>query len=175
MRTRAIAFAAAAAAFAATPASANEIFGGVYAHDVKTGITVSGIEDGVDLQLGWRGDRLRFLSAIGSPSPHVFVQANTAGDTHFAAAGISWKIGRKIYLRPGVGIAVHTGPSQVAFGDDRIDFGSRILFEPEIGIGVRLGERASLEASWVHLSHGKLFSSNNPGVDNIGVRFNLKL
>jgi hypothetical protein len=175
LRTAATAVVIAAAALAATPASANEIFGGIYAHDVKTGITASGIEDGVDVQVGWRGERMRFLSAIGSPSPHVFVQANSAGDTHFAAAGISWKIGDKVYVRPGIGVAVHTGPSQVTFGDDRIDFGSRILFEPEIGIGVRLGERASVEASWVHLSHAKLFSSNNPGIDTIGLRFNLKL
>ncbi len=54
MRKAAFVTAAAAAALAATPASADEIFGGVYAHDVKTGITASGIEDGVDLQIGWR-------------------------------------------------------------------------------------------------------------------------
>jgi hypothetical protein len=175
LRPAAIAAAAAAALLAATPASADELFGGLYAHDVKTGITASGIEDGVDVQIGWRGEKMRFLSAVGSPSPHVFVQANSAGDTHFAAAGISWKIGDKVYVRPGVGIAVHTGPNSVAFGGDRIDFGSRILFEPEIGIGVRLGERASVEASWVHLSHAKLFSRNNPGIDTIGLRFNFRL
>jgi opacity protein-like surface antigen len=168
------AVAAALAAAAASPAAAQEVFGGVYAHDVDTGLTKSGIEDGVDLELGWRGERLRFLSAVGSPSPQAFVSVNSAGDTHFAAAGIAWKIGRTVYLRPGIGLAVHSGPSRVAPGDDRIDFGSRILFAPEIGLGVRIGERMSVEASWVHLSHATLFSPQNPGIDTIGVRLNYR-
>jgi hypothetical protein len=165
---------AALAGLCAGPAAAQEIFGGVYAHDVDTGLTKSGIEEGVDFELGWRGERLRFLSAVGSPSPHAFVSVNSAGNTHFASAGISWKIGRKVYARPGIGLAVHTGPGSVVPGDDRIDFGSRILFAPEIGIGVQASERLSVEASWVHLSHAQLFSPQNPGLDTIGVRLNYR-
>jgi hypothetical protein len=37
------------------PAVAGELFGGLYVHDVDTPITASGIEGGVDVQLGWRG------------------------------------------------------------------------------------------------------------------------
>jgi len=166
--------AALAAAFAAAPAHSQELFGGVYAHDVDTGLTKSGIEDGVDFELGWRGDRIGFLSAVGGPSPQAFVSVNSAGDTHFAAAGISWKIGGRVYLRPGIGLAVHTGPDQVVPGDERIDFGSRILFAPELGVGARLSERMSIEASWVHLSHAQLFSPQNPGLDTIGVRLNYR-
>jgi hypothetical protein len=33
----------------------------------------------------------------------------------------------------------------------------------------------SVEASWVHMSHATLFSRQNPGIDNLGVRLNLKL
>ena len=166
-----------ALAFAAVPAPARaqELFGGVYVHDVDTGLTKSGIEDGADFELGWRGDRIGFLSAVGSPRPHAFVSVNSAGDTHFAAAGISWKIGGKLYLRPGIGLAVHSGPGRVVPGGDRIDFGSRILFEPELGVGARLDDRLSVEASWVHLSHAQLFGRQNPGLDTIGVRLNLKL
>ncbi|HEX8448673.1 MAG TPA: acyloxyacyl hydrolase, partial [Allosphingosinicella sp.] len=116
-----------------------------------------------------------FLRALGAPRPHAFVSVNSAGDTHFAAAGISWKIGGKLYLRPGIGLAVHSSPGRVVPGDDRIDFGSRILFEPELGVGARLNERLSVEASWVHLSHAQLFGRQNPGLDTIGVRLNLKL
>jgi hypothetical protein len=162
-------------AFAAAPARGQELFGGVYVHDVDTGLTKSGIEEGVDLELGWRGDRIGFLRAIGSPRPHAFVSANSAGNTHFAAAGISWKIGDRVYLRPGIGLAVHTGPGRVVPGDDRIDFGSRILFAPEIGLGARVSDRLSIEASWVHLSHAQLFGPQNPGLDTIGVRLNLRL
>ena len=166
--------AAAALLLAGAPAAAQELFGGVYAHDVDTGLTKSGFEEGVDLELGWRGDRLRFLKTVGSPAPHAYVSLNSAGNTHFASAGISWKIGGTVYLRPGIGLAVHTGPGRVVPGDDRIDFGSRILFAPEIGLGVRLSERLSAEASWVHLSHAQLFSPQNPGLDTIGVRLNYR-
>jgi hypothetical protein len=167
--------ACAAALLLTTPAAAQELFGGLYEHDVKTGITRSGFEDGVDLQLGIRGERIRALRVIGAPSPHAFVSLNSAGETHFASAGVSWKIGRRIYARPGIGLAVHSGPSRVVPGDRRIDFGSRVLFAPEIGLGTRINDRLSFEASLVHLSHAKLFSPQNPGIDNIGFRLNYRL
>ncbi len=166
--------AAALALIAAAPSSAQELFGGVYVHDVDTGLTKSGIEEGVDLELGWRGGRIGSLSGLGGPRPHAFVSLNSAGNTHFAAAGLSWKIGGQVYLRPGIGLAVHTGPGRVVPGDDRIDFGFRILFAPELGLGARLTERVSVEASWVHLSHAQLFGPQNPGLDTIGVRLNYR-
>ena len=170
-----LAVAALGATLAAAPVSAQEVFGGVYVHDVETPLNLSGnVERGTDLQLGWRGARMGFLSAIGSPSPYVLATVNTAGDTNYAAAGISWKIGGKVYVRPGIGLAVHTGPGRVVPGDRRIDFGSRVLFEPEIGLGVAVNERVSVEASWVHMSHATLFDGQNPGIDNIGVRLNYR-
>ena len=42
-------------------------------------------------------------------------------------------------------------------------------------MGARVNDRLSLEASWVHMSHATLFSHENPGIDNLGVRLNLKL
>lgn len=159
---------------AAAPASAGEIFAGVYAHDVDL-VTRSGIENGADVQIGWRGERMRFLRAVGSPSPHVFVSANSAGDTHFAAAGVSWKFGHPVYVRPGIGVAIHNGPDRYDPADGRIYYGSRILFEPELGIGYQVSDRVSVEASWVHLSHATLLSGQNPGLDAIGVRLNYRL
>jgi len=166
--------AAAALALAAAPAQGAELFGGLYVHDVDTGLTKSGIEEGVDLELGWRGEKIGFLRIIGGPRPQAFVSLNSAGNTHFAAAGIAWKIGGRIYLRPGIGLAIHTGPGRMVAGDDRIDFGSRLLFAPELGVGARLTDRVSLEASWVHLSHAQLFGPQNPGLDTIGVRLNYR-
>ena len=40
----------AAAVLGASPASAAELFGGIYAHDVDTFLTKSGIEDGADVR-----------------------------------------------------------------------------------------------------------------------------
>ena len=157
----------------APPAQAGEVFGGLYVHDIDSPLTKSGVENGVDLQLGWRGDPLTSLKI----QPHAFVSLNSSGNTHYAAVGISRKFGDRIYVRPGVGLAVHTGSAtkhQIP-GNGEIEFGSRILFAPELAVGARLNDRMSIEASWIHLSHAQLFSDQNPGIDNVGVRLNLKL
>ena len=81
------------------------------------------------------------------------------------------------YVRPGIGLAVHTG-SSANFDNrfnDKIEFGSRILFEPELGVGARINDRMTIEASWVHLSHATFLGGQNPGIDNIGARLNWKL
>lgn len=159
------------ALLAATPASAGELFGGLYVHDVDTFLTRSGIEAGTDVQLGYRWDRIGATPL----QPYAFAAANTAGETHYAALGLSAKFGERIFIRPGLGIAVHTGSDDKFNRTDRIAFGSRVLFEPELGVGMRLSERATLEASWVHMSHAQLFGGQNPGIDNIGARLSWKL
>src|SRR3712207_3643283 len=110
---------AAACVLGCSPATAAELFGGVLAHDVETGLTKGGFEDGADIQLGWRGERIAALSFIGSPSPYVFGSLSTAGDTNFAVAGLSWKLGDRFYVRPGLGLAIHDRDSDIV-GDDNI-------------------------------------------------------
>lgn len=163
------------AASAAAPSEGSEVFGGVLAHDVDTRLTRGAFEDGADLQLGWRGDRIRALRALGSPSPYGFASLAAGAETHFAAAGLSWRIGERLFLRPGVGLAVHTRGSRGVANGRRTDFGSRILFEPELGLGYQLSDRVSIEATWVHLSHAQLLSRQNPGMDSIGIRLSLRL
>jgi len=160
-------------ALIAAPARAGEIFGGLYAHDVKTPLTLSGVEDGIDVQLGWRGGRI----ARTPLQPYVFGALNSAGTTHYAAAGISARFGDRFFVRPGVGLAVHTGSTSNFDipGNDEIEFGSRILFAPELGIGARVAPRMTVEASWVHLSHAQVIGGQNPGIDNLGVRLSLEL
>lgn len=169
-----------AAAFALaipTGAQAGEVFGGIFVHDVHTPLDKSGIESGADLSLGFRGDRIGHLWS-GELQPYIFGALNTAGDTDYAAAGISAKFklgGRGWYIRPGVGLAIHDGSAGKYFRTDKVAFGSRVLFEPELGIGARINDRLSAEASWVHMSHAQLAARENPGIDNFGVRLNLKL
>lgn len=174
MRSVAYAFSAAClAALVPSPAAANEIFGGIYAHDVDTFLTVSGIEEGMDFQLGWRGDSI----AATPLQPYAFVSAHTKGQTHYAAIGLSAKFGDMIFIRPGLGVAVHSG-SAGDFQDpdnDEVEFGSRILWAPELGIGARIAPRMTLEASIVHLSHAQIFGRQNPGMDNVGVRLTVDL
>jgi lipid A 3-O-deacylase len=157
----------------AAPAQAGEVFGGLYVHDVDTPLTHSGIEDGIDVQLGYRWDPIG--GGTRGVQPYLFAAANTAGETHYAAAGISYKFGDRVFVRPGIGLAVHSGSAGRFQRRDRIAFGSRILFEPEIGIGFRISPRATVEASWVHMSHAQLFGRQNPGIDNFGARLNWRL
>lgn len=155
----------------AGPAQAGELFAGVYIHDIKSPLTQSNFEGGGDLQLGWRGGRIGATPL----QPYAFAAVNTSGETNYGAIGLSAKFGGKLYVRPGLGIGVHTGSSGNFHRTDRIAFGSRILFEPELGVGVQVSNRLSVEASWVHMSHAQLFGRQNPGIDNVGVRLNLGL
>ena len=127
-----------ALAAAAVPAAANagELFGGLYVHDVRTPLDRSGIEGGMDVMLGWRGEKI----ARTPLQPYVFAAVNTAGNTNYGAVGLSAKFGDRIYFRPGLGIAVHTGSSGDHFRNDKIAFGSRLLFEPEIAVGTRISD-----------------------------------
>ena len=156
---------------AAAPAQAGEIFGGLHVHDVKLPTDKSGLEGGMDVSIGYRGGRI-----FGTPlRPYIFGALNTAGETSYAAVGLSAKFGKAIYVRPGLGLAIHNGSAAKFFRRDRIAFGSRILLEPEIAVGTRINDRLSIEASWVHMSHAQLLSRENPGIDNLGVRLNLAL
>ena len=157
---------------AAAPAHAAELFGGVYKHAVHSPFSLEGgREQGVDLQLGFRGGRL--FPGLGL-QPYVFGAFNTAGDTSYAAAGLSWRFGKTLFVRPGLGLAIHDGSAGRFDDPDTIALGSRILFEPELGVGYQLNARTSLEAHWVHLSHATLFSGQNPGIDNVGARVNYR-
>jgi hypothetical protein len=156
------------------PAKAGDIFAGLYAHNVETPLTTAEREGGSDFQLGWRGGRIEALRALGAPSPHVYALVNSDGDTNFASAGISWRWGRRLYLRPGIGLAIHDGPSRNEVSANRVWLGSRILFAPEIGAGARFDDRIAIEASWIHFSHAQLFGRQNPGSDQFGVRLNYR-
>jgi len=163
------------AAFSATAARADELWLGITDHGTDTPFTLETGEGGLDVQGGWRGNKIEGLSFIGKPSPYVLVSVSVDGETSFAAVGLSWKIGDKVYVRPGIGLAIHDGRIPRAIGGQRVDLGSRILFEPELALGVKLSERLSAEASWVHISNAQIFSGQNPGLDVIGARFILKL
>jgi lipid A 3-O-deacylase len=157
----------------ASPAHAGELFGGLYLHDVDSPLTKSGIEKGADVQLGYRWDRIGKTPV----QPYLFGAVNTAGETHYAVAGISAKFGKRFYVRPGLGVALHSGDDGNFDdpGDNDVEFGAKVLFAPEIGLGFVLNDRVTIEASLIHLSHGQLFGGQNPGIDNVGVRLNWKL
>ena len=107
---------------------------------------------------------------IGAPSPYAFGSLHSGGDTHFAAAGVSWRIGGRLFVRPGIGLAIHSRANDGVANGVRTDLGSRILFEPELGVGYQVSDRVAVEASWVHISNAQLLSRQNPGMDSVGIR-----
>ena len=159
---------------AAAPAQAGDVFAGLHRHALNTPLSLSSDEEsGVDLSLGYRFDGI----AGSRFQPYVYGALNSNGDTSYAAAGLSYRFGDRLYLRPGVGLAIHNGSARKfeVPRNGRIEFGSRVLFEPELAVGLQASERLGIEASLVHLSHAQLFGGQNPGIDNIGLRLNWKL
>ena len=119
-------FAAAAAlgAIWAGSASADEVFVGVYAHNVtfvgdNIGIGAVKREDGEDFDIGYRTNPINALWFLGKPEVHAFVAINsrrTGGEakegSDFAAAGFDWPITlfhTPFYIRPGIGLAYTDG------------------------------------------------------------------
>ena len=161
-----------------TPVWAREVFAGIYAHGVDTPFSMDTEESGADLQVGYRFAPLESLDFLGKPAPYFIASINSKGNTSFAGAGLSWKLGSgPVYVRPELGIVLHDGPSRKITETGRhVGLGSRVLFEPGVSIGVQVSDRLAIEASWIHLSHGQLCDpQQNPGLDMWGARVNLKL
>lgn len=145
-------------------------------------------EDGtVDLQLLYRTAPLSFLL---KPRLTAKAQISTAGRTSFASIGAEWRqhvLKDRLYGQIGIGVTIHDGyrflPDPFAPGisnaeamrrydiaTTRVGFGSRVLFNPNASIGVRLSPRWAAEVSWEHHSHRRIFNEVNPGIDHLGVR-----
>ena len=164
----------AAALLAASPAQADEIFGGVYVHDVDTPLTISGVEGGADISSAGAANRSTKLRL----QPYVFVAVNTAGETNYAAVGLSRKFGDKVYHPSG---RRHRGPHRLG-RQLRRPHQRQGRFRKPRPVRARarrsareINDRMTLEASWVHMSHGSLFGKQNPGIDNFGVRLSVKI
>jgi lipid A 3-O-deacylase len=155
---------------------AQEIYVGTSVHGVDTPFTLETGERGSDVQAGIRSAPIQRLKPIGSPSAYLHGQVSLDGNTSPVAAGLSWKFGDKFYVRPGIGLALHNDTIKEFRADgERLDLGSRVLFEPEIALGAKITERMAFEVSWVHVSNATLLSGQNPGLDFIGARLVLGL
>lgn len=145
-------------------------------------------EDGtVDVQVTYRSAPLQFLL---KPRLAGKLQISTAGRTSFVSLGAEWRqhiLKGRVYGQAGIGLAVHDGyrftpdPFEPGLAISeaqrrydiylrRTSYGSQFLFNPNASIGVRLDQRWAVEATWEHFSHAQLFSKQNPGIDNIGIR-----
>lgn len=122
-----------------------------------------------------------------SPQPYIGGMINLEGKTSYGGAGLIWRqnIGSKLYGDLSVGLAVHNGTLDIKLDNltrdnvdsiierfqTEIEFGSRVLFRPQIAVGYRVSDDWAGELFFEHLSHARLFDSNdNDGVDIVGVR-----
>ncbi len=141
----------------------------------------------VDVQIAYRTAPLRILL---KPRLTAKAQINTAGRTSFFSVGAEWRqhiLRGRVYGQVGIGATVIDGydftpdPFQPGISDAeawrrydiyrrRTSFGSKILFNPNASIGVRVGRRWAVELAWEHFSHRRIFSDTNPGIDNVGIR-----
>ncbi|HQV04558.1 MULTISPECIES: acyloxyacyl hydrolase [unclassified Novosphingobium] len=175
--TRLLAAAMGVCALTALPANAQEVYLGASFHGVNLPTSFDTGERGHDLQAGVRSEPIEALKPIGKPQAYLHGQVSLDGETSFAAAGLTWKLGKgPVYLGPALGLAIHNGkvPKFDAQGR-RIDLGSRITFNPALSLGYRVNDKVAAELSWEHISHATLLSGQNPGMDSIGARVVMKL
>ena len=174
----------------AGPTVAGEALLGVYSHDISDSVSLGGFEKGPQIVAGVRTASLDELAFAFKPRVHLIVGVNTRGGTNYAAAGLSWRFNfanDRFYLQPGIGAAVHTGKVDLPSPEEpgltlaerqrrlldwqtKLDLGSRVLFEPELSLGWKATDRFSVELSWIHLSHGQLAGTQNPGLGDFGIR-----
>jgi lipid A 3-O-deacylase len=179
----------------AAPVQAAEVYGGLFKHDVTflgefVGLGAAGREGGSDLHLGLRSDRLDKLRLLGRPQAHVSASFNSHNTSNWVAAGLDWPIAlsQRVYFRPGFGLAYTDGAAglppvnapgispqeiqrRLVLYNTRIDFGSKVLFNPEVALGVRFNDRWAVELSYTHLSNGQIFhTGKNQGLDDAGMR-----
>ncbi|WP_076072034.1 acyloxyacyl hydrolase [Sphingomonas montana] len=141
----------------------------------------------VDIQLAYRSAPLRWAL---KPRLTAKGQINTAGRTSFASVGAEWRqhvLHGRVYGQVGIGLTIHDGyrftPDPFVPGldlgearrrygiyRDHTSWGSRVLFNPNASLGVRLNARWAAELAWEHFSHRQMFSKQNPGIDHLGLR-----
>jgi lipid A 3-O-deacylase len=174
MPQRSLAGACLAVSISALPAAtrAQEAFAGLFAHDVNIGVSAHSREAGADEQFGLRSGPWVDTGRWGSLRGYVLGSVNDEGGVDFAAAGAAWRwaLPRSFYVQFGLGAAVQSGyadPFQRY--PNRLDLGSRFVFEPELMLGYDLSRRWGAELGWAHVSNAGI-SRHNPGMDDLGAR-----
>jgi lipid A 3-O-deacylase len=152
---------------------------GVLAHDI--GFLGDSVEGGADIVGEVLFKSPDFLRVIGAPRPTIGGSINTNGKTDYLYFDMTWKEtvwrptlqqGDGIYLGAFVGGAVHDGRLNER-DDGNKDLGTRALFHLGVEAGYQITPAYSIELCFSHLSNA-FTSSQNPGLNNIGVRAGFK-
>ena len=173
-------------------ATADEMRVGYSYQDVKIqGLGgIKGKENGNGLALEYVTDEVKVLDFALKPKAYVGGIINLSGDTSYGGAGLLWdtKLFGDVNGEVSFGLIAHNGELEIAspgsamtaqeamelqkLNAENIEFGSRLLFRTQFGLGYDLSEDMSLQFYYDHLSHGKILSSgSNEGLDAYGVKF----
>jgi lipid A 3-O-deacylase len=157
----------------------DEVKAGVLAHDI--GFLGDSVEGGADIVGEVLFKSPDFLHVIGAPRPTIGGSVNTNGKTDYLYFDMTWTAtvwksilqqGDGIYLGAFVGGAVHDG--RLTEGNDsNKDLGTRALFHLGLEAGYQITPAYSIELYFSHLSNAYT-SSQNPGLNNVGVRAGFK-
>jgi hypothetical protein len=157
-------------------ARGQEVVAGAFAHDVNLGVSGHPREAGLDGELGLRTAPWLDAGSWGTLRGYVFGSVNASGGLDFAAAGLAWRwrpprpLPRRLYLQLGLGGAAQDGDADpFQRYPNRLDLGSRFLFEPEAMLGWSLSPRLAAELGWAHISNAGI-AKHNPGMDDLGAR-----
>jgi hypothetical protein len=135
-------------------------------------------EHGVQINVEARFRSPDFMKIAASPRPTLGFSANTAGDTSFVYAGLTWGgfVWRGLFLEGFLGLAAHNGELNSSDPEphDRRQFGSRVLFREAVEIGYRFLENHSISIMLDHVSNAGLLADRNQGNEDVGLRYGYK-
>lgn len=144
---------------------------GVMSYD--TGLFTSKLYDGAVINGEILFPSPDFLSAIGSPRPHIgFDFAAVDDPIHFLYAGLTWDthLTERVYLTASVGGALTTADNLDNRNDGYKALGCNTLFHLGAGIGYDITKSTSIQLYADHFSNANLCSPNN-GAEAAGIRF----
>ena len=131
-------------------------------------------EDGVALSFEAIFRTFEFLDDIGAPRPTIGGYVNTAGDTSYAYAGVTWTwddvLTENLFVNLFLGLTVHNGGLTRFGGQSGKEFGSRIIFREAAEFGYRFGGKHGISLLVDHISNANT-SGNNEGLDSVGIRY----
>lgn len=171
----------------------DEIRAGVWLHNVRHPRQDS--QHSIDLNLEVLFQELTFvepengfLRVLLQPRPMLGGVLNTEGDTNQLYFGLAWEyeFDFGLFINPTFGFSLHDGnldpptvpcgacPGGRAFTDKESALGYPILFRESVDVGWRFAGRHAISFTWSHISNAGL-STNNDGMDFIGLRYGFKL
>lgn len=153
----------------------SELRFGALAHN--RGPIAAHTEAGIQVNLEARFASPDFMKILFEPRPTLGISANTAGDTSFLYAGLTWGgfLWKGLFVEGFFGMAVHDGWLNSADPDPHKRLmGSRVVFREAVEVGYRFLDIHSVSFMIDHYSNAGWLATRNQGNDDLGLRYGYK-